>query len=335
MAADQVAGLLLVSLAGLLQGTFILPMTLTRRWQWEHSWAAFSVLGMLVFNWGIAASLIPGLLEIYRATPVGELWVLVAFGGLWGAGAVCYGLGMDRLGMSVGYPIIMGLVLNLGALIPLLLRNPADLGSKSGVLLVVGAAITIGGIVVVSQASGMKTAAARSQAGGCLAGGLAIAIVAGILCGMPNIAMNYAGQLKAVAVEHGVSEVMAPNAVWVLLYTSGCAINLAWCLGLMFARRNLPALRNHLALNLLLMAVMGLIWIGSFYLYGIGTDKMGKPWGGIVGWPVFVALAIVVGNLWGIWRGEWASAPPAARRRLKLGLAVLMAAIVVFGISSV
>ena len=33
------AGLVLVLLAGILQGSFILPMTLTRHWKWEHNWA--------------------------------------------------------------------------------------------------------------------------------------------------------------------------------------------------------------------------------------------------------------------------------------------------------
>ena len=32
------AGLLLVLAAGILQGSFVLPMTLTRQWKWEHNW---------------------------------------------------------------------------------------------------------------------------------------------------------------------------------------------------------------------------------------------------------------------------------------------------------
>ena len=43
-------GLLLVLLAGLLQGTFIPPTTLVKQWSWEHTWATFSLLGMFVFN---------------------------------------------------------------------------------------------------------------------------------------------------------------------------------------------------------------------------------------------------------------------------------------------
>ena len=49
-----------------------------------------------------------------------DLAVLALFGMGWGLGAVLFGLGMDRLGMALGYPIIMGLIAGLGALIPLL-----------------------------------------------------------------------------------------------------------------------------------------------------------------------------------------------------------------------
>src|SRR5689334_10439376 len=107
-------GLLLVLAAGVLQGSFVLPMTLTRQWKWEHNWATFSLLGMLVFNWLIASQVLPNLGQAYRQTPSGDLLVLLLFGALWGVGAILFGMGMDRLGMALGYPIIMGLILSLG-----------------------------------------------------------------------------------------------------------------------------------------------------------------------------------------------------------------------------
>ena len=79
--------------------------------------------------------------------------------------------------------------------------------------------------------------------------------------------------------------------------------------------------------------LLALLWIGSFYLYGMGAARLGR-WGGIIGWPLFISLAILVGNLWGLGRGEWAAAPETARRQLKLGLGVLLGAMVLFGIAS-
>ena len=85
--------------------------------------------------------------------------------------------------------------------------------------------------------------------------------------------------------------------------------------------------------NLGLVSAMALLWIGSFYLYGMGAARMGR-WGGIIGWPLFISLSILAGNLWGIWRGEWAGARPKARSQLNLGMAVVLVAVVVFGLGS-
>src|SRR6266481_9066972 len=139
-------GFLLVLLAGLLQGTFVLPMTLVRRWSWEHTWATFSLFGMFLFNWLITLYLVPGIFAVYGASPSHDLVVLALFGMGWGIGAVLFGLGMDRLGMALGYPIIMGLIASLGALIPLLVFFPQTLLTLKGLVLLAGTALVIFGI---------------------------------------------------------------------------------------------------------------------------------------------------------------------------------------------
>ncbi len=333
---NLIAGLVLVLLAGILQGSFILPMTLTRHWKWEHNWALFSLLGMLGFNWLIAWQVLPDLGAAYRNTPAADLAMLLLFGALWGAGAILFGIGMDRLGMALGYPIIMGLILSLGALIPLLILNPAGILSLTGLLLLIGTAVTIAGLVACARAAGMRQTAPeakqQSPTGG-HAAGLIIAVFAGALSCLPNVGMNYAGNLKAAALNLGAAESMAGNAAWALLFTAGFVVNAAYCLLLMFRHRNFATLGLEPARNLGLIAGMGLMWIGSFYLYGMGAARMGR-WGGILGWPLFISLAILVGNLWGLRRGEWTGAPAAARRRLNYGLLLLLVAVVCFGLSS-
>ena len=126
---------------------------------------------------------------------------------------------------------------------------------------------------------------------------------------------------------------MAGNAAWALLFTAGFAVNFLYCAGLMLRRGNLRLWAAELPRNTALIGLMALLWIGSFYLYGMGAARLGR-WGGIVGWPLFISLAILVGNLWGLGRGEWSAAPAAARRQLKLGLGVLLLAVVLFGVAS-
>jgi len=77
---------------------------------------------------------------------------------------------------------------------------------------------------------------------------------------------------------------------------------------------------------------MSIIWIGSFYLYGMRAVNLGK-WEIIIGWPLFITLSIIVGNIWGIWRGEWKGASVKARSLLNKGILILILAIVIISIS--
>jgi len=330
-------GFLLVLLAALLQGTFVLPMTLVRQWSWEHTWAAFSLLGMLVFNWIITLLLMPNIFAVYSASPAKDLAVLALFGLGWGVGAVLFGLGMERLGMALGYPIIMGLIASLGALIPLLLFFPQSLFTSKGLFLLGGTALVIFGIALCSIAgsrrtsSESKSAATRSNT---FTIGLAIAIFAGILSCLPNVGVAFGGNVIRAAASLGVSPASSGNTVWALLFTLGCVANLAYCLYLIISKRTLGQYWNHeTPRNLGLSAGMALMWIGSFYLYGAGAAKLGR-WGAIAGWPLFISLSIVVGNLWGLWRGEWQGAPAVSRRLLNQGLLVLIVAVITVALSN-
>jgi L-rhamnose-H+ transport protein len=329
-------GFLLVMLAALLQGTFVLPMTLVRQWSWEHTWATFSLLGMLVFNWIITLLLVPNIFAVYSAAPARDLCILALFGLGWGVGAVLFGLGMERLGMALGYPIIMGLIASLGALIPLLVFFPQTIFTGRGLILLAGTALVIFGISLCSIAGSRRAPdAAKSSAGpSAFKIGLAIAVFAGILSCLPNVGMTFAGNVIHSAEALGVSPASSGNTVWALLFTLGCVANLAYCVYLMISKQTLGQYFNReTPRNLALSAAMSLMWIGSFYLYGAGAAKLGR-WGAIAGWPLFISLSIVVGNLWGLWRGEWQGAPTLARRLLNQGLLVLIVAVITVALSN-
>ena len=85
--------------------------------------------------------------------------------------------------------------------------------------------------------------------------------------------------------------------------------------------------------NIGLGAIMGIMWIGSFYLYGMSAVELGE-WGVIIGWPLFMSLSIIVGNIWGLRRGEWKGAPGKARSLLNMGLMILIIAVIIIALSN-
>ena len=81
-----------------------------------------------------------------------------------------------------------------------------------------------------------------------------------------------------------------------------------------------------------LSIVMGLLWGASIFLYGAATDLLGDI-GPSIGWPLSLAVALLVANILGVSLKEWRSAPAPAIRSMQLGLAVLFTAIALCGVS--
>ena len=333
----MIEGFGLVLLAGIFQGSFVLPMTCTRKWRWEHVWLTFTVLGMFVFNWGMATATLPGLAGIAARIRPADAGVLVLFGAGWGAGALLFGISMDRLGMSLGYPIIMGTIACLGALIPMAIFHPAMLTAPKGLLTLGGTAVAVAGIVLCSRAGAQRqparaAASARSTTG--LSRGLAMALLAGALSCLPNVGMAFGAPVIQAAVRAGASAAIAPNAVWLVFFTAGGIVNCVYCVRQIVAHHAGAEFgASEWRRNTGLVAIMGALWIGSFYLYGAASQRLG-PWGAIAGWPVFISLSIGTGVLWGLSRGEWAGAPLEARRLRNSGLLVLLAGVVLISSSN-
>ncbi len=328
-------GLAIVLFAGILQGTFILPMSHTRDWKWEHNWFVFSLLGMFVLNVAIGFAIIPALLSIYAATPHSTLLILSALGLGWGTGAILFGLGMDRLGMSLGYPIIMGLIAVLGGLIPFVLFHPNDLLSRRGCIYLLGTLLAIAGIIVCSKAAARRDtdrSSSASTAPGSLVSGLLIAVSAGILSSLPNLGISMSAKLTQAGTALGISPARAGNSVWVLFFTMGFVVNGAYCFWQMQRKSQLSNLFHHATLrNITLIFAMAAMWIGSFYIYGIGTSLLGAT-GAILAWPLFICTSILIGNFWGIRAGEWTSSTPAARSTLRAGMAILLLSVIVIAL---
>jgi L-rhamnose-H+ transport protein len=78
---------------------------------------------------------------------------------------------------------------------------------------------------------------------------------------------------------------------------------------------------------------MGLLWGGSIFLYGAATPRLGAL-GPSVGWPLSLAVGLVVANLMGVLLGEWRGAARPAVRLMWIGLGILLSAIVLCGVSA-
>jgi len=308
-------------------------MTYTKKWEWEHTWSIFSLTGMIVFSWIFILFTVPDLFTIYSSVSSKDIIVFIVFGTLWGVGGVLNGLAMHNLGMALAYPIVMGTVASLGALIPLLVFFPATIATPQGIVLILGTILTVIGIIFCSRAYARKEpdeASTTAVDRGSLKAKLALAVMAGVMSSLLNVGFAYSSGLITAAVDSGVSASLATNVAWALILTSGGCVNILYCLYLMITRKTTKQFFGPETLrNVGLGSIMGFLWCAGLYIYGFGVAKIGGSSGVVIGWVLFMTIIIIVGNLWGVWRGEWKDSPKEARALLNKGLIVLIASIVI------
>lgn len=328
----MIAGVNLILAAAILQGIFLLPMSRVRGWAWEHVWLVFSLTGMLLGNWILSLLVLPNPIAIFANVPWREVVILAGFGLAWGAGAVMFGLAMDWLGLALGYPLIMGLNASVGTFVPLLWFDGTKMFSGRALLISVGTLIAIAGIAVCSVAGARRQSSARRTNGispARFVSGLMMAAISGCLSCLPNIGLAYGTTTIEAARRLGASPAFAGDAVWLVFFTFGSLVNVAYCLRLMSRNKNLGALvdAKH-ARNACWSVAMGVMWIGSFYLYGLGAALLGRS-GSMIGWPILVSVSIAAGVLSGLGKGEWHGAPARAMTLLWSGLALIVLAVLI------
>ncbi len=336
MSEQLVVGIGLVILAGLLNGSFAAPMKRMPAWRWENSWLIFAVTGLIIFPWVITLATVPHVGEVYAGASSATLWKVVLFGIAWGVGSTLFGIGISRVGMALGFAIILGITASFGSLFPLAVLHPEELHSKRGEALMIGTAIMIVGLLFLALA-GKRRERDMGTGGEARSGfalGLVICIFSGIFSSMLNFSFLFGDEIRVRALAAGASSSMAANPIWSLTVTGGFLSNLLYCLYLLNKNKSWGVYREGNASTYwLLGGLTGLLWYGGVVAYGMGAASLGKL-GGIVGWPVFMTLDIIAGIFWGAVTGEWKRASRRAVTYCWAGVGILVLAIVLISIGN-
>lgn len=331
MARQIGLGILTVIAAGILNGSFAAPMKRMRGWEWENSWMLFALSGLILFPWLIALATVPHLGAVYSTSSMSTIVKVALFGLAWGAGATLFGLGISRVGMALGFALILGITASFGSLLPLAVLHPQELTEKRGIALIAGTAVMTIGLILLSLAGRRRerdlgTLQQAERSGFTL--GLIICIFSGIFSSMMNFSFIFGDELRVRALASGASSAMAANPIWSLTVTAGFVSNFLYCFYVLHKRHTWSLYIQGRPSYWLLGTTTGLLWFGGIVVYGMGAAYSGA-WGGILGWPVFMTLDIIAGLFWGAAAGEWKGSSRATYTYAWGGVTVLLAAIMV------
>ena len=334
METNYWAGLSLIALGGLFAGSFSVPFNRNKDWKWENNWLIWSFVALVAAPWIVAAMTVPGLSGVYASEP-GPLAVVAFFGLIWGVGAILFGRGIDLLGVGLSMPLMLGLTNVIGTLMPVVLRDPGELLTAPGLRLIAGVLVIVLGIVFYSVAGSLKERGAQTPQTGARNGfakGLLVCLAAGVLSPMVNFAFVFGAPLQERALAAGTAPVYTSNAVWSIALTAGCLVNAGYCIYLLRTRKTGALYRGSRWTNWGFAALAGVLWYLSMMLYGMGGSFLGDA-GTSVGWALMQSLAILTGNLAGLFSGEWRDASLGSRRTMWLGLTCLLAGVFIVAFS--
>jgi L-rhamnose-H+ transport protein len=331
MSGNLALGLLLVVLAGILNGSFAAPMKQMMVWRWENSWLTFAVSGLVVIPWLIAFATVPQLGSVYSGASASAIAKVLLFGIFWGVGATLFGLGISRVGLALGFALILGITASFGSLLPMAILHPDQLTSKRGIALIVGTMVMSVGLIFLALAGRAREHDTKAN-GGKRSGfttGLIICIFSGIFSSMLNFSFVFGDELRLRALQLGASSSMAANPIWALTVSGGFLANFFYCVQLLNKNRTWSVFRQgNSVLHCLLGVAMGLLWFGGTLTYGVGASFMGVL-GGIIAWPIFMTIDIIAALFWGAVSGEWKGASRRALAYNWAGVAVLLFAIAI------
>jgi L-rhamnose-H+ transport protein len=336
MSGIVVWGLAVVVLAGILNGSFAAPMKRMSAWRWENSWLLFALSGLIVFPWIINFASVPNVISVYTGASPSTLIKVLLFGLLWGVGSTLFGLGISRVGMALGFALILGITASFGSLLPLAILHSEQLMAKRGLALIVGTAVMVVGLVFLALAGRTREhdlGAGNGVRSGFTAG-LVICIFSGIFSSMLNFSFVFGDELRLRALQAGASNAMAANPIWALTVTGGFVANFIYCVYLLNKNRTWAVFhQGNPSAYWPLGISMGLLWFGGIVFYGMGAASLGTL-GAIVGWPIFMTIDIIAALFWGAVSGEWKGASRRALVYNWTGVVLLLAAIAVISVGN-
>ena len=328
---------LLILVAAAMNAAYTQPMKLNKKWQWEHTWFAFSFLGVAVVPTLIAMLTVPRLWSTYSSVSGGTLAAMALLGAGWGVSLVFFGLAITRVGMAITFAIALGTSAAVGALTPLFSQHSDQILTRQGELILFGVAVILVGVALCGLAGHRRDASGQAHSAiepGKFVSGFLLAFVSGILGSMLNLGLAFGGSIQRAAQDQGASVAMMSNAVWLPCLYAGFLPGVIYCLYLMRKNGNASALKTPGTWYYWFAAAsMGLLWYGSIILYSISTVKLGDL-GTSIGWPLFLASIVIVSTTLGVLTGEWSHTGKQPIRIMIAGVGCLVLAIAILGYAS-
>ena len=330
-------GFFLVLFAAIMLGFYAFPSKYIKGYEVENLWGSFWLFAMFIVPILASFILVNRLGDTYAQVPISVFVSVFFLSVLWGIGNLLWGISISKIGMALGFSLLIGVATLVGSMLPFFMGNTEQLRTPGGIVIVSGIIIIMGGIILNGKAGLLResyesrTSASTSSKN--MKTGIIMCVVGGVCAAGFNLSYHVADTIGHIGT---ISQEQYGNAPWIARLAvmlpsfigSGVVTVLYFVYQLNKGKTWIKFASIASTKNVVLIAIMAVIYVASLLIYGLGAYNLGAL-GTSVGFAVFQTGCIMVANLLGVFSGEWASAGVKSKRFLYSGLLAMTAGIVV------
>lgn len=335
MQLELALGFTYIVIGAICGGSFGLPSKYVKRdTPWEVLWGPFFFIVTVLMPLLIAPLVVRNLGTIYGQVGAAAILPVLLFGLLWGLGSMTLGMSFAFIGLSLAYALNYGAQIITGSMLPLLLFDADQVLTMHGSVILAGVAVCLAGVAISGRAGILKQRSldllAHDPAGTDsmhkqpkMLIGVLVGVASGILCACYAVASAYAEPIGVLAGAHNPAWAAA-IAVTAMILWGGAVSSCLYCAVQLTRNKTWSRLVSPGAVTVILLAaVMAVLHNAAIFLFGLGWIHIGDL-GVSVGYPIFMSLAILVGNVHGFRTGEWKGASRESIGWLLAGIALLI-----------
>lgn len=309
--------------------TCYLPYHKTKGWSWISFWLVQALFAWILTPLLLAILTVPDFFSIIKHAPPRILVITFLLGACYGFGGMSFGFATRHIGYSLTYTISIGISAVLGTVFPLILKgNLIHYFSRPGSeVILIGMIVALTGVSLCGWAGFKKEKEMNDSVHFNMRSGLILTLIAGVLSGVFNIALEYGQPIADMAAKKGAG--MFEGNAKLIVATAGCfVVNLIWFLVLGIKEKKLKELTGSttasspvLVKNFLWSSFGGILWCMQFFFYGLGHVKMGAYQ--FASWVIHMSMLIFFSFLVGVIMKEWKNSSKKTYAILIVALIIL------------
>lgn len=337
----MIIGFFWVLFAAVLLGFYAFPSKYIKDYGLENTWGSFWLFAMFIVPVLASLLLVNGLGDTYRQVP-NSVFVSVFFlSVLWGIGNLLWGISISKIGMALGFSLLIGVGTLVGSMLPFFMGNLEQLGTKGGMVIVLGILTIMVGIILNGKAGLLREANESLEnevSATNMKSGIIMCVVGGICAAGFNLSYHVADNIGHIGEisqnQYGNSAWIARLAVMLPSFIGSGVVTVFYFVyqlskGKSWGKFASPSSPK----NIVLIAIMAIVYVTSLIIYGLGAYNLGAL-GTSVGFAVFQTGCIMVANLLGLFSGEWSNAGRKSKSYLYSGLLTMTLGICVIAIGN-